>query len=43
VAPVATWRALVQKHFKGALKPPFNDVARAAAGFSDKYYAVSNV
>ncbi len=39
VAPVETWRALVRKHFRGALKPPFNDAARAKAGFSSAYYA----
>ncbi len=39
VPPVETWRALVRAHFKGALKPPFNDEARAAAGFSDAYYS----
>jgi len=38
--PVETWRALVKRHFRGALKPPFNDAARAAAGFSAAYYAV---
>lgn len=38
-APVETWRALVRKHFKGALKPPFNDEARAQAGFAEEYYA----
>jgi uncharacterized ferritin-like protein (DUF455 family) len=42
LAPVETWRALVRRHFKGALKPPFNDEARAAAGFSAKYYSASN-
>ena len=42
LAPVETWRGLVRRHFKGALKPPFNDEARAAAGFSTKYYAASN-
>jgi uncharacterized ferritin-like protein (DUF455 family) len=41
-APVETWRALVRTHFKGPLKPPFNDEARKAAGFSEKYYAASN-
>jgi uncharacterized ferritin-like protein (DUF455 family) len=41
LAPVATWRDLVRRHFKGALKPPFNDEARAAAGFTTKYYAWS--
>jgi uncharacterized ferritin-like protein (DUF455 family) len=37
--PVETWRALVRQHFKGALKPPFNDQARAAAGFAAEYYS----
>ena len=35
----ATWRALVAEHFKGALKPPFNDDARAQAGMSPAFYA----
>lgn len=39
LAPVAAWRALVARHFKGGLKPPFNDDARAAAGFARDYYA----
>jgi uncharacterized ferritin-like protein (DUF455 family) len=42
VAPVETWRALVRKHFKGALKPPFNDEARSAAGFPIEYYGPAN-
>jgi len=29
-----TWRALVRAHFRGNLKPPFNDAARAAAGMT---------
>lgn len=37
--PVATWHALVAKHFVGALKPPFNDEGRGAAGFAAAYYA----
>lgn len=41
VAPVETWRGLVQRHFRGPLKPPFNDEARAAAGFSSAYYSVN--
>lgn len=41
VEPVATWQTLVAKHFVGALKPPFNDDARAAAGFRAAYYASS--
>jgi uncharacterized ferritin-like protein (DUF455 family) len=41
VAPVETWRTLVQKHFRGPLKPPFNDEARAKAGFAADYYAAA--
>jgi uncharacterized ferritin-like protein (DUF455 family) len=33
-----TFHGLVRRHFKGALKPPFNREARAAAGFSARYY-----
>jgi uncharacterized ferritin-like protein (DUF455 family) len=40
-APVETWRALVQAHFRGALKPPFNDEARAKAGFGADYYVAA--
>jgi uncharacterized ferritin-like protein (DUF455 family) len=36
--PVATWQRLVRRHFRGALKPPFNHAARAAAGFPPDYY-----
>ncbi len=36
--PVATWRRLVRRHFKGALKPPFNDAARARAGLPPAFY-----
>jgi uncharacterized ferritin-like protein (DUF455 family) len=39
VEPAATWRALVERHFKGALKPPFNDGARQAAGMEREFYA----
>ena len=28
------WNALVRRHFRGSVKPPFNDSARAAAGLS---------
>lgn len=38
LAPVATWQALVRRHFRGSLKPPFNDDARAAAGFDAAFY-----
>ena len=37
--PVATWRDLVACYFGGRLKPPFNDDARAAAGFLKAMYA----
>lgn len=36
--PLVTWHALVRRHFRGALKPPFNDAARAAAGFAEEFY-----
>jgi uncharacterized ferritin-like protein (DUF455 family) len=39
IAPVAEWKRLVGLHFKGALKPPFNDSARDQAGLSRDYYA----
>lgn len=38
LAPIPTWRTLVQKHFKGGLKPPFNAASRDRAGFSEDYY-----
>ncbi|MCW5770251.1 MAG: ferritin-like domain-containing protein [Rhodospirillaceae bacterium] len=40
VEPIATWRALVARHFKGALKPPFNDAARQEAGFGRAYWRI---
>ena len=39
---IETWRALVEKYFKGALKPPFNDAARTRAGLQRAYYAAPN-
>ncbi len=36
--PATAWRDLVQRHFKGALKPPFNAAARAAAGLEPSFY-----
>ena len=33
------WQALVKQHVHGALKPPFNDSARCAAGLSRDLYA----
>lgn len=37
-APIPHWQKLVRAHFRGTLKPPFNDSARAAAGLSREYY-----
>nr|WP_237489146.1 ferritin-like domain-containing protein [Tsuneonella aeria] len=34
VSPDSLWISLVRRHFRGALKPPFNDSARSAAGLS---------
>lgn len=38
LAPVPTWQALVRRHFKGGVKPPFNTPAREAAGFAAAFY-----
>ena len=38
LVPAPTWRALVRRHFKGALKPPFNTEARRAAGLAPSFY-----
>lgn len=32
------WKSLVQRHFRGVVKPPFNDSAREAAGLSRQLY-----
>ncbi|MGQ0590736.1 MAG: ferritin-like domain-containing protein [Sphingosinicella sp.] len=37
-APLSHWQALVALHFRGAIKPPFNDSARAQAGLPREYY-----
>lgn len=37
--PQESWKMLVERHFRGALKPPFNDSARSAAGLSRDFYA----
>jgi uncharacterized ferritin-like protein (DUF455 family) len=39
LAPVAHWQLLIRTHFRGTLKPPFNDSARGEAGLSREYYA----
>jgi uncharacterized ferritin-like protein (DUF455 family) len=36
--PVASFHALVRRHFRGVLKRPFNSTARGAAGFSAALY-----
>ena len=39
MAPHAAWRDLIARYFGGAVKPPFNDSARLAAGLTRDYYA----
>ncbi|MGF9691459.1 ferritin-like domain-containing protein [Rhizobium sp. 0TCS1.26] len=36
--PAATFKELVRANFRGSLKPPFNDVARAEAGLTPSFY-----
>ncbi|MEO0057525.1 MAG: hypothetical protein RIT17_978 [Pseudomonadota bacterium] len=38
-APEPLWQTLVKQHFRGLIKPPFNDSARLAAGLSREFYA----
>ena len=33
------WKSLVERHFNGAVKPPFNDSARGEAGLPRSFYA----
>ncbi len=33
------WKSLVTRHFRGVVKPPFNDSARLEAGLPREYYA----
>lgn len=37
--PESHWQALVRRHFRGAVKPPFNDSARLSAGLTKEFYA----
>jgi uncharacterized ferritin-like protein (DUF455 family) len=37
--PKPYWKMLVNRHFRGGLKPPFNDSARSRAGLTQEYYA----
>lgn len=36
--PLESWKCLVRRHFRGVLKPPFNDSAREEAGLSRDFY-----
>ena len=36
--PEMIWKTLVARHFRGAIRPPFNDSARLAAGLSRDFY-----
>ena len=38
--PAPLWREKVQRYFRGAIKPPFNDSARSQAGLTRDFYAV---
>lgn len=38
VNPVTAFQKLVRQHFRGALKPPFNDAARSRAGLTPNFY-----
>ena len=38
IAPEPAFHALVRRHFRGALKPPFNDRARSEAGLTPGFY-----
>jgi uncharacterized ferritin-like protein (DUF455 family) len=39
IEPVSHWQRLVGRHFRGLVKPPFNDSARLEAGLSRDFYA----
>ena len=38
IRPESAWKSLVARHFRGAIRPPFNDSARLAAGLSRDFY-----
>ncbi len=38
-SPIDHFQRLVRLHFRGALKPPFNDSARLSAGLTREYYS----
>ena len=37
-SPELHWKSLVERHFRGGIKPPFNDSARESAGLSRNFY-----
>lgn len=39
-SPELRWKSLVKSHFRGSLKPPFNDSARRSAGLPRDWYAL---
>ncbi len=39
LVPAEHWRGLIARHFRGLLKPPFNDSARESAGLTRDFYA----
>ena len=39
IAAVPHWQELIRVHFRGTVKPPFNDSARGEAGLSRDFYA----
>jgi len=39
LVPAEHWRGLIANHFRGLLKPPFNDSARESAGLTRDFYA----
>lgn len=38
IPPAQTWHGLVEAHFTGSIKPPFNDSARLTAGLPREFY-----
>ncbi|WP_343528009.1 ferritin-like domain-containing protein [Sphingomonas sp.] len=38
IAPAEQWQMLVRRHFRGAVKPPFNVSARESAGLTRDFY-----
>ena len=38
LAPEPTFHTLVRRHFRGKIKPPFNDKARSEAGLTPGFY-----